>query len=388
MKPIYVWSIGFFFWVSLNSIGQELPDNQEYIKEKIQKLFDQAMQEENIHCASLSIYSPSQNLNHTYYGGQSKNREAMDSLTPFHSASVGKTFTALSIALLQEQDKLNFSDQIHLYLSEDIMKNLHVYDGVDYSSEIRISHLLQHTSGLADYFEDLTKDGSPNAMQLLFEDTARFWKPLDMINLYKNKMKPKFRPGMGYHYTDTEYILLGLIIEKVSGLELHEFFHQNIFIPLKLNNTSMHLRSQPLSATRKLAELYVNQFEISKAKSLSLDWAGGGISTTAKDLNIFHEALNSNGLVSSPTLKKMKKWTKESRGSYYGFGLRKIVLKELSEEYPEYTLIGHNGSTSAFMFYCPELDLYLSGTFNQTAQVKKTILFPIEILKLFKMKKK
>jgi D-alanyl-D-alanine carboxypeptidase len=193
-------------------------------------------------------------------------------------------------------------------------------------------------------------------------------------------MKPLFIPGTGYSYSDTGYILLGLIIENISGMDLHDFFKLHIFKPLNMNNTYMHLRNEPILPTENMVELYVNNLEISTFKSLSLDWAGGGLVSTAQDLNRFQVALFNHGFLKAETLKKMQKWKQESKGLYYGYGLRKVRTSERFPYLTNLSLIGHTGSTSSFMFYCPELDIYLSGTFNQTSSVKQSLMTPIKIL--------
>ena len=76
----------------------------------------------------------------------------------------------------------------------------------------------------------------------------------------------------------------------------------------------------------------------------------------------------------------MQDWVPETRGMYYGFGLRKVVLKELFPTLPPYTLIGHMGSTGSFLFYCPERNLYFAGTLNQTTAVRQSVALPAKIL--------
>jgi D-alanyl-D-alanine carboxypeptidase len=78
----------------------------------------------------------------------------------------------------------------------------------------------------------------------------------------------------------------------------------------------------------------------------------------------------------------MQNWVPETRGMEYGFGLRKISFKELFLVLPDLTIIGHSGSTGSFMFYCPELDVYLAGTLNQTDEVKNSVKFMVKIVAL------
>ena len=80
----------------------------------------------------------------------------------------------------------------------------------------------------------------------------------------------------------------------------------------------------------------------------------------------------------------MQSWTDESYGLEYGYGLRKFQLKKLYQHLPSLTLIGHSGTSGSFMYYCPELDVYLTGTFNQTAYQKKHVDFMVSVLSQLK----
>jgi CubicO group peptidase (beta-lactamase class C family) len=286
--------------------------------------------------------------------------------------------------MLQEEGRLDLDDALSEYLPSDMIIGLHNYKGIDYSKEIRIKQLLQHTSGLPDYFEDAPKKG-PAFMELLFTQPDRTWQPQETIDFTKTKLTPHFPPGKGYKYSDTEYVLLGLLIEELTGKAFHEVLEEKIFIPLKMGNTYMHLHSKPTDdTTGNLAEIYVGAAEISSFKSLSADWAGGGLATTSKDLLRFHRSLNEEKLVSKKSLRQMQKWVKESFGLEYGYGLRKFQLKKLNPLLGNLTLIGHSGTSGAFMYYCPEMEVYLTGTFNQTAYQKKHVVFMMQVLSQLK----
>ncbi len=349
-----------------------------------EKLFFKELKKSEIHNAFLAVYSPSHPIDWNYSGGKFQNGDVVSAANPFYTASIGKVFTATAIALLVEQGQLRFEDPVGQYLPDSIVKNLHVLSDQEYSSQIRVAQLLQHTSGLPDYFEDQTLDGSPNVMELLFADTQKFWTPEETIFFTKEKMKPLFEPGNGYHYTDTEYVLLGLIIEKVSGKSLHHFFKEAFFTPLDMSQTFMFKRSKPIEKSGKMAEIFVEDFEVSTMNSLTADWAGGGIVSSAGDLIKFQQALFSGKIISPELLKKMQPWVPESHGMEYGFGLRKIYLKKLFPVLPDLTLIGHSGSTASFMFYCPQLDVYLAGTLNQTSEVKQSVVLMTEVLTILK----
>lgn len=353
---------------------------QQSLTQNIEAIFRQYAQEEGVYSAFFRIESESLKIEEDYVQGVSDDAP-VTLQTPFYTASIGKVFTAVAIAKLVEEGRLSFDDEVMSQLGE-IVSGLHVIDSTDYGAELRIHHLLSHTSGLPDYFEDQPISGL-NMIQRLFTEPGRFWEPEELIAFTKANFKSHFKPGEGYHYTDTEYILLGLIIERVSGMELHEFFVKHFFQPLSMSMTSMNLRSSPLNQPQAdMAELHVGTIDISGFKSLSADWAGGAIISTGKELNRFLRSLLGGEQVGENTLNQMQQWIPESQGTYYGYGLRKWVLRELSSDLPEITLIGHSGSTGAFMYFCPELQVYVSGTFNQTGMMQKHIVFLAEVLSI------
>lgn len=374
MNTFIAFVFGLIFTFSIEASGWRA------IQGEIQTLFNETLSNTNVHSATLAVYSPSKNIDFSFATGALENNDKTSKASPFYVASIGKTFTATAIAILYEQGRLNLTDKISKYLPDRIIGGIHLFQGKDYSHEITIAQLLQHTSGLPDYFEGKTTEGSANAMALLLSNTEKLWTPQEILNIAKQNMKPHFIPGTGYQYNDTGYILLGLLIERVSGMHLHDFFKQHIFMPLNMNHTYMHLRAKPILPTSRMAEIYVDNLEISTFKSLSLDWAGGGLVSTPQDLNTFQLALYGNNFLSQNTLNKMQAWVPESKGIYYGFGLRKVHIGERFSTGSDLSMIGHTGSTSSFMFYCPRLDVYLSGTYNQTSQIKQSILAPIKIL--------
>lgn len=347
---------------------------------KTENLFQKELKKKNVHNAFLAVYSPKHNIDWNFAAGHFQNGDVVSTENPFYTASIGKTFTATAISLLVEQGKLSFEDNISKYLPDSVVKDLHVFEGKDYSHKITIAQLLQHTSGLPDYFEDETIDGSPNMMQQIFTDTAKFWKPVETIRFMKRNMQPLFPPGTGFHYTDTEYVLLGLIIEQVSEMKLHDFFKMYFFVPLDMKHTYMYLRSAPLEKTAPLTEAYVGDFDASTMTSLSADWAGGGLVSTSDDLVKFLHALFNGEIISEQTLAQMQEWVPETKGMEYGFGLRKIEFKKLFPTLPDFTVIGHSGSTGSFMFYCSELDVYMAGSLNQTDEVRSSVVLMVKLL--------
>jgi D-alanyl-D-alanine carboxypeptidase len=359
--------------------------NLQKAEVKILNLHKKSLRNKKVHDAFLLIHSDKHQIHWNYLNG---NEVSHDSNSPdyhfFHSASIGKTFVAVLTSMLYEQNLLLFNDPIKKYLDADIVKGLNVINDVDYSDDITIAHLLNHTSGIPDFFEGIEIEGI-SFQEYLVEHPDRFWMPIETIELAKKYGTSHFKPGKGYNYTDTEYNLLGLIIEHVTGMELHQVLHEFIFDPLKMSHSSLWLRSEPSYASKySLTPVYFDHIEVSTFESMSCDWAGGGVVSTTKDLLRFMQALHAGELIREETYKKMQDWQKEDKGMYYGFGLMQFRLKELFFTLPDEELTGHSGSIGSFMYYNKKNDIYFIGSFGQSKYQKKHMVFLIKCLQTIK----
>jgi CubicO group peptidase (beta-lactamase class C family) len=363
-------------FIAVNSYGQQ------HLDTGIKRLFDAQMEKTEVKNAFLQVYSKSKGINIQFADSDDHTKDAPTIDNPIYTASITKMFTATAIGILKDKGKLNFEDQIYWYLPEQLTKNLHVLDGEEYSKDITIAHLLQHTSGLPDYFTGTTVDGSPNIINQLLEDTDKTWSPQEMIAFSKEKMEPHFVPGQGYHYTDTEYVLLALIIENVSGTTLDQFFQQYIFEPLGMDASYINLKSTPIKKQLPMAKFYAGDIELSSIQSLSADWGGGGLVSTTQDLIQFLVAFQEDKIIKKETRSAMQHWTHETKGMEYGFGIRKVSFNNLFDTDTPLEAVGHTGSTASFLWYCPQLDTYIAGTLNQLEASKSTLNWVYEILSL------
>ncbi|UAB75348.1 serine hydrolase [Mesoflavibacter sp. SCSIO 43206] len=368
MKHLF---LSLIFLVGLSAIAQQTKETT------IKQRFETELEKENIKSGILHVYSESRGINIKI--AESK-EDSISIDHPFYTASITKMFTATAIGILKDQNKLNFEDKIAQYLPDSLVNNLHVLDGKNYSKELTIAHLLQHTSGLPDYFTDETKDGSPNIINQLLMNPNKLWSAEELIQFSKDKMTPHFVPGTDYHYTDTEYVLLALIIENVSGLSLDKFFKQHIFQPLNMHSSYVNLKSFPVENKLPIVKFYASQYELSSLKSLSADWGGGGLVSTTHDLIAFLKAFNTDKIVKKDTRLAMQNWVTETKGMEYGFGIRQVSIDKLTNTKSDLQLIGHSGSTASFLWYCPQLDTYISGTFNQLEVSKSALILVYKIL--------
>jgi len=296
----------------------------------------------------------------------------------FHFASVGKMLTSTMVVMLYEKKLLGFDDYISAYLENDILQGLHVFKGVDYSGIIKVRHLLNHSSGLPDYFTGKTKEGT--CMQdLMLTQPDRLWLPLETINWSKKYLQPKFIPGKGFKYSDGNYQLLGLIIEKLSGMKLHEAFQKYIFNPLGMKHTYMPFFTGEAAKNQYPPVVFNHKgINLMNASSVSMSWGGGGIVSNTEDMLKFFVAFNNNTLITGPARQKMNDFSKMSFNIRYGYGLMNFWFPGLSKKF---SIWGHSGSTGAFMYYNSFMDVYLIGSFNKLDCYVKPVIFIVKSLR-------
>ena len=325
--------------------------------------------DKKIHNAYLLVHSDDLNLHLNIAEGFG---EEINPNQPYHIASIGKLFTAIIIGVLYEKGELSYDDNIIKYLDNIILDNLHIYKDIDYTSEIKIKHLLNHSSGLHDYFDDKPKDVRPMIDNIL-NNPSRFWTPEEVIKWSKENLKSHFAPGKGFHYSDTGYHILGLIIETITSKPLGEVLKTLIFEPLQMNNSYLYGYSEPIEELQDtVAGLYSGDVNVMGYKSLGIDYAGGGIISTSEDLLKFMKGIIEEKIITNTTFEAMKDWSKFSIGINYGYGLMSfysIPLIYLSQ----YEMWGNAGSTGSYMFYNPSMDLYLVGSLNQFRYAQKGI---------------
>jgi len=283
----------------------------------------------------------------------------------FKIASVTKTFTSTIILQLLEEDKLNLSDHISKYLDKDIIDNLLFINGESYGNEITIQQLLNHTSGLADYIFDDWR-----FLASLQIKPSKKWTTESLLSSYfKHNLnkKGKNKPGKGYHYSDTNYLLLGLIIKKICKTSLSEQYQTRIIKPLNLKHTYFDLNNFD---TDSIMHQYRNKRNITKKLNTSFDWAGGGLISTTKDLSIFINALFSDKLFKNPTTLDLmiNCKSKEQNGWCYGLGLERVNVaksKFTEENKNNIVMIGHSGYWGIYMYHFPEENITIVLSIGQ-----------------------
>jgi len=343
---------------------------KEYLLSLIEADFRKKVKKDKkIHNAYLLVHSDKLDVHLNIAEGST---EKLAINQPYHIASIGKLFTSVLIGILYEQGKLDYYDCIAKYLDGDLLNQLHVYKGLDYTHEIKIKHLLNHTSGLHDYFSDKPKQGVA-MIDYILNNPSYVWSPIEVVKWSKDNLGAHFPPGKGFHYSDTGYHILGLIIEKITGQPLSEVLQSYIFEPLQMYHSYLYGYSKPIKKLEnEVAELYAKGINVMGYESLSIDYAGGGIISTNEDLLKFMKAIVDRKIVNNQTFDKMKDWAKFSIGINYGYGLMSFYSIPLV--YPsQYEMWGNAGSTGSYMFYNAAMDLYIIGGLNQFGYAQKGI---------------
>lgn len=297
---------------------------------------------------------------------------------PYHFASIGKTVTSVLVAILYEKGLINFDDFISNYLDETVLEGLHVYKGVDCSDEIRIRHLLNHSSGLPDPYTDKNNQ-KISLMDRMIAEPDTFWTPMKTITWGKQQLRPKFKPGKGFHYSDTNYELLGLIIEKITGMKLHQVFHSYIFEPLGMDHTYQLFYSEPkVKSDYPMVDFYYNGVNLSKARSISMSCASGGMVSTTEDMLKFHKAIVEGKIIGKETFAAMCDFVKMAPNIQYGYGIMSFRFMMMPSKY---NIWGHSGSIGAFMYYNPGMDVYVIGSFHKMGYQVQPIFYIFNILR-------
>lgn len=328
-------------------------------------------QNEDITDAFLLIHSDKNAIhwNTSFKKGIGNELQTADPHKPYHIASINKTMVATIVVMFIEEGRLHYDDPISNYLDKNIMENLHVYKGYDYSNTLQIHHLLSHTSGLPDYFSTKLKNGKPFLEQVI-DDPTRFQTLDETMNWVKANFKPLFPPGKKCTYTDTGFGLLTLIIESITSKPIHEVVHDYIFAPLKMDNTYFSMLSTPaVKADKEPLNIFKDGIELDPSNYQIFK---GQVISTSHDLQKFMSGLLTYKLVSEYSLKKMTQWSRLWVGVDYGYGLMRIRPVPLKQKYH---LMGHLGSTSSFMLYNFTHDTYFIGNFNHFGMTTKTVRF-------------
>lgn len=331
----------------------------------------------------LRLYSESKGFDEYFYIGEDQNLEATEPL--YHVASIGKTLTATLFYVLAEEQSLSLDDPITMYLDEEVTKNLFNYEGVDYSKQVTIRYLINHTSGIACYFDGSVKEG-PQMQERMLSNTSKYWSPVELIAFTQDYQVPLGKPGQVFNYSDTGYMLLMLILEATKNKPYYQVFREKLFEPLGMKDSFTVSETNVYQSKRgEMLPLIIKGQDISQSDVLSVGNSDGGIISSATDLMVFFTALHSGELISMDSLKQMKEFNYDyQKGVKYGSGMMFFNLGELTPLMPdEANIYGGVGVTSSFMLYDEEKDLYIILNVGISEMMEESITEIMKILMIY-----
>jgi D-alanyl-D-alanine carboxypeptidase len=300
------------------------------------------MQQLHIPGAIVYVDDPGQGAWTTALGiGNLANREPMQVDNSMRIGSIAKSFTATVILQLVDQGKLGLDDPVGKY-QPDVPNGTH----------ITIRELLNMNSGLFNYTEDEGYD-----QEAFRTDPYRVWQPNELLAI-AFKHPPYFAPGKGHHYSNTNFILLGLIMEQLTHLPAEQALERYLFGPLGMHQTSLPpLSSSAIPDPHAQGHMY-GTYSTGKGPTLNVTdwnpsaaWMAGSAISTLHDLQIWAKALATGRLLSAATQQQRLSWgicapVWLGKPRCYGLGV---------EDFGGF--LGHNGTIAGFqswMGYQPQ----------------------------------
>lgn len=247
--------------------------------------------------------------------------------TKFRLASITKQFTAMLIMQLVEQGKLSLEVPISTYLP-DFPK--------EKAEQIRIHHLLTHTSGIPNY------TSFPNYREVMRQPNSVD----DLVELFVDSALV-FKPGERHAYSNSAYVLLGQIIEKATGKTYEEVLQERIFKPLEMSNTGYDHHSQILK--KRASGYYINGRTFVNASyiDMSTPYSAGAMYSTVEDLYLWDRALYTEELVSAQFRDQLFEKHSQLGRMHYGYGweLGQMPVGNSGERLPA---TSHSGGINGF----------------------------------------
>lgn len=311
---------------------------------QLQLVLDDAIIENNIKGLSCAISLPDGEI-WKGVSGISHDIVGLTTEMVFGIASNTKNYVATIILQLYEENSLELNDSLHKWLP--------YFENID--STVTIRQLLNHTSGIYNF------TNHPALTDSVFVPGARIWTPEEILETFV--LSPSFLPGTNWEYSNTNYILLGMIIEEVTGNEVVSELHNRLTIPLGLSSTFLFpdegYEGQRSHAWIPSGGQTIDVTELVDTTAFSAAWTAGAIISTAEDLVKWSKGLNEGNLLNDTTLALMREAAPYSSG-YYGLGTQIAPLFTQS-------IYGHTGDYIYYsqLFYVPDESLSISVISNQ-----------------------
>ena len=300
--------------------------------------------------------------------------------TPFFVASTTKLYTAAIIRRLVERSVLSIDDRLIDRIPPGEVDGLHVHRGVEHTASITLRHLLAHTSGLADYFSRRKPQrGELSLDKQLRSNRDVSWNAHDAVRWARDD-GARFAPGQGRRafYSDTNYQLLGRVIEHATSTSYNEALEHEVIQPLGLNDTWLYAEpadQRPLTLRHLRQPLRIPNAMVSFGPD-------GGIVATSADLMRFLVAFHTGELFDPAVDALGGEYRRALFPLQAGVGHMRFRLPRamwLRGAPPD--LRGHSGLSGAFAFVDVDSGIYLAGTVNDIAQPSRSFKLMLQLVR-------
>jgi D-alanyl-D-alanine carboxypeptidase len=314
------------------------------LEEKLQAVLDENIEDIDGRGVSAAVIMPGKPI----WKGVAGISHDTISISPdmlFAIGSITKNVVATLTLKLAEEGKLSLDDSLHSWLP--------TYTHID--STITIRQLLNHSSGIYMFWSN------QKIWDDLIKDRTKIWTPEEVLSYIKEPYS--FAPGEGFRYSNTNYLLMAMIIERVTGSNLSTEFRKRFWQPLGIENTYLSIEEE---IPDNLAHVFGDNFNddgsvldltyLPRASHESIGYGSGGLFMTAEDLALWCNALFEGKVLQSQSLDEMLEFReigfgRQKRG--IGLGVERFVKRLSSGE----TAVGHSGAnigTSAYMVHLPD----------------------------------
>jgi len=322
------------------------------MKEKIEKIFnDWLAEKEDEFSGVLSVTGTEGIIYQTCHGYRNK-AELLPNQpdTAFAIASGTKIFTGLAICKLIDEGRLSLNDKLAAILPQDLG---------EIDKEVTIFHLLTHTSGIGDYIDEDHEDIDQLLEDLYAKYPCYLWENMDYYLQMTTPLPPKFKPGERFGYSNSGFVLLGLVVEAVSGMSYQKFVEDEIITPCNLTRTGFY-RMDALPPNTALGYMWDEDAGVWCTNIFSVPILGGsdgGIFSTVEDWNKLWRAIFTNKILSPDAtqlfLKSHVDVEEEDEDGRETYGLG-IYCYTDSDNKQAYFGIGFDAGVGFFSCYFPQ----------------------------------
>jgi D-alanyl-D-alanine carboxypeptidase len=279
---------------------------------------------------------------------------------PFRIASVTKTFTAATVWRLIEAGRVDLDAPLSTTPIPKRLLELLTADGYD-TAAITVRHLLTHTSGIADYADNDSGAASGPYGAAVLADPTHTWTAEEQIRFAMDNHTKLSEPGVAFHYSDTGYVLLGQLIEQVTGTTYAAAMRSLLrFDELGMNSTYLEsLEPTPTGSSARMTQ-YLGDMPINDI-SPSIDlYGGGGLVSTTHDLAVFFRTLGRGEVFDRPETFDRMTATTAADSPQAAAGIYRTTIAGT-------TCWLHTGFWGVLALTCPQLDVTVARTLNQSS---------------------